>query len=83
MFRIYKKKNPRVKDHKIRAGHTEDIASAGSVAPDSQPPIVRGLPGCSNYLDVDGFYAHNDSLKHARRDKIAIKNELLFYNNRR
>jgi hypothetical protein len=72
MFRIYKKKNPPVKDHKIRAGHTEDIALAGSLAPDNQSPMVRGLTGRSNDLDVDVFYAHN-SLKRARRDNIGIK----------
>ena len=83
MLRIYKKRNPHVKDLKIRAGHTEDITSAGSLAPDSQSPIVRGLPGRSNYLDVDVFYAHNDSLKHAIRDKMVVKHELFFYNNRR
>jgi hypothetical protein len=83
MFRIYKKKNPHVKDHKIRASHTEDIASAGSLAPNSQSPMARGLPGRSNDLDVDVFYAHNNSLKHANRTKIAIKKELFFYNNRR
>jgi hypothetical protein len=83
MLRIYKKKNPHVKDHNIRAGHTEDIVPAGSLVPNSQSPIVRGLPGRSNYLDVDFFYAHNISLKHAIRDKMVVKHELFFYNNRR